>query len=404
MKKGYLSDYFSSVAWKRLSQVEVNPKKSHQHEFNATAKLKKLWGVEKFIFKAKVVYLSDDEEKCYAESSHFTWYDSRENHETRSEHRIYCEKLEVLRSAAAGDLLVMAQKGKKDITFFVARQNSSIERQLIFLFDIEEKQSVRGAGSFAVKDVEDVSLNYFTRIVLEKLGVEIHDKDDSLLDLVNTKFPGGFPDTDSFSAWARELLRDMNPVEDADNALVMCMDMEEKLFRLLEKRMVEKKLKAGFKDVDDFVSYSLSVQNRRKSRAGKALENHLKYIFDKNKIKCSFNKITENKSRPDFIFPGIGEYRNKAFPAGMLTMLGVKTSCKDRWRQVLAEANRIENKHLFTMEPGISRNQTDEMIDNRLQLVVPAQIISSFDDKQQSWLMNLNQFTEMVRNRQKRMP
>jgi hypothetical protein len=30
-------------------------------------------------------------------------------------------------------------------------------------------------------------------------------------------------------------------------------------------------------------------------------------------------------------------------------MLGVKTTCSDRWRQVLAEADRIQLKHLLTL-------------------------------------------------------
>jgi hypothetical protein len=31
-------------------------------------------------------------------------------------------------------------------------------------------------------------------------------------------------------------------------------------------------------------------------------------------------------------------------------MLGAKTTCKDRWRQVLTEAIKIPHKHLFTLE------------------------------------------------------
>ena len=42
-------------------------------------------------------------------------------------------------------------------------------------------------------------------------------------------------------------------------------------------------------------------------------------------------------------------------------MLAAKTSCKDRWRQVLAEADRIRTKHLLTLEPAISKIQTAEM-------------------------------------------
>ena len=51
-------------------------------------------------------------------------------------------------------------------------------------------------------------------------------------------------------------------------------------------------------------------------------------------------------------------------------MLGVKSTSKDRWRQVLTEADRIPQKHLCTLEAVISAKQTDEM--PQLTLVVPA--------------------------------
>jgi len=53
MKQGYLSQYFKGVASKKLSEVEVNPELSHQHEFNGVknmmsmkalvAELGKIW-------------------------------------------------------------------------------------------------------------------------------------------------------------------------------------------------------------------------------------------------------------------------------------------------------------------------------------------------------------------------
>lgn len=103
-----------------------------------------------------------------------------------------------------------------------------------------------------------------------------------------------------------------------------------------------------------------------KSSVGHALENHLEQVFRQHGISCSRGKMTENKVKPDFIFPDISDYHNSAFPAVRLTMLGVKSTCKDRWRQVLSEAARIERKHLFTLEPGISENQTAEMAGHKL--------------------------------------
>ena len=179
------------------------------------------------------------------------------------------------------------------------------------------------------------------------------------------------------------------------------MEREEILFRTLEKHIIGERLSKGFgDDVDDFISYSLSVQNRRKSRAGLALENHLELLFKECGVRYSRNKITENKSKPDFIFPGINEYRDSNFNAMNLTMLGVKTSCKERWRQVLAEADRIDQKHLLSLEAAISKNQTDEMKAKHLQLVLPQALHDSYLAGQQTWLMSLSEFTQLIISKQ----
>jgi hypothetical protein len=81
-------------------------------------------------------------------------------------------------------------------------------------------------------------------------------------------------------------------------------------------------------------------------------------------------------------------------------MLAVKTSCKDRWRQVLAEADLIRTKHLLTLEPGISSAQTTEMRKEALQLVLPAPLYSSYQPAQQTELMSLAAFLDLVRSRQ----
>ncbi len=110
--------------------------------------------------------------------------------------------------------------------------------------------------------------------------------------------------------------------------------------------------------------------------------------------------MTENRAKPDFIFPGISRYHDPEFPATHLTMLGVKSTCKDRWRQVLSEAKRIDNKHLFTLEPGISENQTAEMAENKLTLVLPKSLHDSYKPAQKAGLMELSDFIGLARNRQ----
>jgi hypothetical protein len=81
-------------------------------------------------------------------------------------------------------------------------------------------------------------------------------------------------------------------------------------------------------------------------------------------------------------------------------MLGVKSSCKDRWRQILSEADRIDFKHLLTLEPGISENQTAEMQAKSVQLVLPQRIHDSYSAKQRAWVMNVAGFVSLVGERQ----
>jgi hypothetical protein len=66
----------------------------------------------------------------------------------------------------------------------------------------------------------------------------------------------------------------------------------------------------------------------------------------------------------------------------------------------LAEADRVEYKHLLTLETSISTSQTDEMKAKRLQLVLPIALHTSYTPEQQAWLMSLANFTEVVRLRQ----
>ena len=180
------------------------------------------------------------------------------------------------------------------------------------------------------------------------------------------------------------------------------MEFWKRLYRTLEKHIVGEKLKSGFCNVDDFFDYSKSAQNRRKSRAGLALENHVEFLFQKNNIRYNRTPITENRSKPDFLFPGIEEYRNKKFKSTNLTMLGVKSTCKDRWRQVLTEAKRIETKHVLTLESAISTNQTNEMQQSLVQLVVPQKNIGTFKHDQQKWLFTVSDFINLVVDRQKK--
>ena len=81
-------------------------------------------------------------------------------------------------------------------------------------------------------------------------------------------------------------------------------------------------------------------------------------------------------------------------------MLAAKTCCKDRWRQVLNEANRIEHKHLFTLQEGVSPNQLLEMEAGGLQLVVPRPNLTAFPLDWRSKILDLESFIGLVKGKQ----
>lgn len=399
-----LSKYFQGIAAKRLSQVEIRPDKSNQHEFNATQGLKTIFGVEKREFKATFIYLNDDDAKIVNASGKLTWYDARENHETRTEYRFYYTRNTVIEAAQVDDIMVIGRTSKDTALVIIAPRGSTAEEQLLWLFGIAEVKR-----KFVAKDFseEKKDIGFAGKYILSTMNIEVEEQLPQYLELILKRFGKDFPTTLQFSLFAREIIKkELAPIDAPDYTLLKCMETEQMLFKTLERHLVEEKLKKGFgksgTDVDDFVKFSLSVQNRRKSRAGAAFENHIDYILAENKLRYSKKAITENGNEPDFIFPGEKEYKDENFAVGLLTMLGLKTSVKERWRQVLPEADRIWPKHLATMEPAISKKQTDQMKAQRVQLVIPSAIIETFTKEQQTEILSMQSFVELVKDKEKR--
>lgn len=179
-----------------------------------------------------------------------------------------------------------------------------------------------------------------------------------------------------------------------DDLILKWIDMEYRIFRIIERARYEHILAKPFGSLDEMIQTSLTILNRRKSRAGYSLELHLCYIFDFLGLPYSFQEPTEGTSRPDFLFPGMQEYSQSGYPSGSLRFLGVKTTCKDRWRQILSEAERVPRKHLFTLQQGISSNQLEEMQRSGVVLVVPEPYRNSFPEKFRKSILSLREFLD----------
>lgn len=184
-----------------------------------------------------------------------------------------------------------------------------------------------------------------------------------------------------------------------DNKIISWINMEYQLFREIEFVRYGDFISKGFNSVEDFISLANMVLNRRKSRAGKSLEHSLAAIFDGNNMKYISQPRTEGNKRPDFLFPDENSYHDITFPAENLVFLGAKTTCKDRWRQIINEANRIGEKHLFTLQQGISAAQLDEMKEERVILVVPEPYIATFPREKRCDIWTLKKFIEYTKEK-----
>ena len=228
--------------------------------------------------------------------------------------------------------------------------------------------------------------------------------DEAIKDLID------FPQTSEMGRMAQELFNKLHKINDAkvcespDKILLNWYDTELSMFRSLEEKVYNPIYTKPFPDCQSLIEFSNKILNRRKSRAGKSLEHHLSAIFTAQKLIFEEQVVTENNKKPDFLFPNGVCYHNFEFPAEDLTILGAKTTCKDRWRQVINEADRVDERYLFTLQQGISKNQLKEMADENVKLVVPESHVDSYPEEYRESLNTLNGFIEIVKVKQERMP
>ncbi|WP_214483092.1 type II restriction endonuclease [Bacillus sp. SM2101] len=167
----------------------------------------------------------------------------------------------------------------------------------------------------------------------------------------------------------------------------------------MERHLYKEYLIKPFGEVDSLVAVANTILNRRKSRAGRSLEHHVDFLFSSFNLPSSHPGISEGNNKPDFLLPSNAAYIDTSYYANDLIFLGSKTTCKDRWRQILNEANRIPEKHLLTLQQGISSNQFDEMAEEKVTLVVPKPYHSMYPAEYQDRLWTIEKFIHFVKGK-----
>ncbi|WP_341962973.1 hypothetical protein [Pseudomonas sp. RC10] len=109
---------------KTLSAVEARPERSNQHEFNGVSELKKIFGPERREFSTTFSIRGED----ISQVAKATWYDARENHETRSEYRFYFQGNQVMDQAREDDNVIIGFDNAGSLHCILIRANTSEHR------------------------------------------------------------------------------------------------------------------------------------------------------------------------------------------------------------------------------------------------------------------------------------
>jgi len=183
-----------------------------------------------------------------------------------------------------------------------------------------------------------------------------------------------------------------------DVRLLRRRECEYEVFRSIEEIVSLPRILEGFATVDIFAAFANRFTNRRRSRAGASLGLQTSMVFREEMLPHSYDAVSERNKRPDFLFPSAQAYHEASNDDG-LTVLAAKTTCKDRWRQILNEADKIPVKHLLTLQEGVSINQHQEMEEAGVVLVVPADLHDYYPEAIKPKLLSLTAFIEQTRAR-----
>lgn len=392
------------VVVKRLVAVDLPDRGSHQHELNAPADLREAFEGRPRRASISWVLFGDSAEPIRGEGE-FNLYDARAKSAARtgrSEWRLYYTG-DFLASAQPGDILFLALMPDGSVRGIVTGLGSAFMRAAAAALPLPAHDRFELLGGHAL---EGARSDVLARLVLEELEIEPPappsppDVEDLALQLV--EYAGrehrDFPTTAQMAEMARHKL----PVDASkpDEMLVAWLRREEALFGAVERLLLSERISQGFKSVDEFAATALSVLNRRKSRMGHSLQHHLGEVFKRSGIKFAAQALTEDRNQPDFLFPGHGEYHDREFDEARLTMLAAKSTCKDRWRQILTEAERVPIKHLCTLDPAISLPQMKEMASRGVVLVIPEPLQRPYRGLEGApGILTIKEFLEIVRSR-----
>jgi hypothetical protein len=306
---------------------------------------------------------------------------------TREEYRItkFWAYTPYDREEQVGNLIILIKSFESEFICYILNKEQDIE-DFIEYFGLN---LIKGSATYGLSSYDPRLTETKKALILER-AINGYAKNQS-----------SFPFTMELALKAREIYFEImkGNFRQADNTLLSLIDIEYKIFKAIEQTVYAPYLTRPFEDLDSLIDFANSALNRRKSRAGMSLEHHVDFILRHYNIPFDHPGRSEGNKKPDFLLPSNIDYANSYFDTKKLTMLGVKTTCKDRWRQILNEADRIPSKYLLTLQQGISKRQLEEMETEKVILVVPKAYQSMYPKEFQHKLLDINSFILLLKEK-----
>ena len=178
-----------------------------------------------------------------------------------------------------------------------------------------------------------------------------------------------------------------------DEVLKITREKSWLLYQKIERKIYEKRIKdiEDIEDIDDMEKVFKLVESfkqTRKSRTGKQFEHIIYNIMKYEGLEFSFQ--CKGKIKGDFVFE---VSKNK------YVILSLKTTLKERWKQVIFENEKITESYLLCVDENLPQAKINEITKYGIKFVLPSYL--SVNKKN---VISLNEFIEKftIKKKQKK--
>lgn len=141
------------VAFKHLSNVEIDSYGSNQHELHGARAFKDIFGYNKSYFSGKIYYITNSGTSSV--NTELTWYDAREHaYNNRSEYRFYYT-YEISNFRPTDNDILMVSKNNLDEVIIIIINNSNINSCILNNLHLFKDYTYTNGASY-ISDVKNV--------------------------------------------------------------------------------------------------------------------------------------------------------------------------------------------------------------------------------------------------------